>query len=134
MQTTLLNALLNRTQEGMQVSGDIYFNGTKNPSIGQINTVSGYVRQGDGMLLTHLTVRETLNYAAELGMGKTLSAAEKRARVEEVIELMDLQECAGVMIGSSEKSGCSVNEDPFLSGCNLSTSPRVCSLMSPPVS
>ncbi|OAQ28498.1 P-loop containing nucleoside triphosphate hydrolase protein, partial [Linnemannia elongata AG-77] len=105
--TTLLNALLNRTQEGIQVSGDIYFNRTKNPSIGQINTVSGYVRQGDGMLLTHLTVRETLDYAAELGVGKTLSAIEKRARVEEVIELMGLQECADVMIGNSEKSGCS---------------------------
>ncbi|KAF9545962.1 hypothetical protein EC957_010347 [Mortierella hygrophila] len=105
--TTLLNTLLSRTQEGMQVSGDIYFNGTKNPSIGQINTVSGYVRQGDGMLLTHLTVRETLNYAAQLGMGKTLSAAEKHARVEEVIELMGLQDCATVNIGNSDKSGCS---------------------------
>lgn len=90
------------------MTGDIYFNRTKNPSIRQINTVSGYVRQGDGMLMTHLTVRETLYYAAELGMNiKTLSAAQKRARVEEVIELMGLLECANVMIGNSEKSGCS---------------------------
>lgn len=59
------------------------------------------------MLLTHLTVRETLDYATELGVGKTLSAIEKRARVEEVVELMGLQECADVMIGNSEKSGCS---------------------------
>ncbi|KAK3843317.1 MAG: P-loop containing nucleoside triphosphate hydrolase protein [Linnemannia gamsii] len=92
---------------GMHITGDIYFNGTKNPSMGQINTVSGYVRQGDGMLMTHLTVRETLNYAAELGMGKTMSLAQKHARVEEILELMGLQECAEVMIGNSEKSGCS---------------------------
>ncbi|KAG0380699.1 hypothetical protein BGX24_006032 [Mortierella sp. AD032] len=105
--TTLLNALLHRTQSGMHITGDIYFNGTKNPSIGQINTVSGYVRQGDGMLMTHLTVRETLNYAAELGMGKTMSLAQKHARVEEILELMGLQECAEVMVGNSEKSGCS---------------------------
>ncbi|KAF9120195.1 hypothetical protein BGW39_011589 [Mortierella sp. 14UC] len=105
--TTLLNALLHRTQAGMHISGDIYFNGSKNPSVGQINTVSGYVRQGDGMLMTHLTVRETLSYAVELGMSKNLSLARKRARVENVIELMGLQECANVMIGNSEKSGCS---------------------------
>ncbi|KAF8948842.1 hypothetical protein BGZ47_002002 [Haplosporangium gracile] len=59
------------------------------------------------MLIIRLTVRETLNYAAELGMNKTLSAAEKRAQVEEEIELMGPQECANVMIGNSEKSGCS---------------------------
>ncbi|KAG9066155.1 ATP-binding cassette sub- G member 5 [Linnemannia hyalina] len=47
------------------------------------------------------------NYAAQLGMGKTLSAAEKHARVEEVIELMGLQDCATVNIGNSDKSGCS---------------------------
>ncbi|KAG0291279.1 hypothetical protein BGZ96_005316 [Linnemannia gamsii] len=91
--TTFLNALLNRTQDNVQITGDIYFNGTKNPSIRQINTVSAYVRQGDGTLMTHLTVRKTLHYAVELGMNKNnLSAAQKSARVEEVIELMGLQD------------------------------------------
>ncbi|KAG0209869.1 hypothetical protein BGX33_005289 [Mortierella sp. NVP41] len=105
--TTFLNSLLRRTQPSIQVSGDIYFNGTENPSMGQINTVSGYVRQGEGLLMSHLTMRETLNFAAELGMSQSLSATQKRARVEEVNELMGLQECADVRIGNNEKSGCS---------------------------
>ncbi|KAF9905785.1 hypothetical protein EC991_001323 [Linnemannia zychae] len=105
--TTLLNALVNRIRGEMYISGDIYFNGTKNPSVSHINTMSGYVRQGDKVLMTHLTVRETLSYAAELNMSKHLSLAQKRARVEEVIVLMGLQDCANAMIGDSEKSGCS---------------------------
>ncbi|KAF9564210.1 hypothetical protein EC968_004604 [Mortierella alpina] len=105
--TTLLNAILNRTPPGLRTSGDIYFNGSKNPSMRRINTVCGYVRQDDGMLMAHLTVRETLRYAAELGMAKSLTKIEKWAKVDEIIDLIGLTECRDVLVGDDDTSGIS---------------------------
>ncbi|KAF9972927.1 hypothetical protein BGZ75_001313, partial [Mortierella antarctica] len=105
--TTLINALLHKTPPGMNTSGNIYFNGSKNPSMRRINTVCGYVRQDDGMLMAHLTVRETLRYAAELGMEKSLTTAEKWAKVDEIIDLIGLRECMDVLVGDDDTSGIS---------------------------
>lgn len=57
--------------------------------------------------MSHLTVRETLCYAAELGMGATLSKHERHAKVEEILDLIGLRECADVTVGSAENSGIS---------------------------
>lgn len=105
--TTLLNTLARRTPTSLNATGDIYFNSTRNPTLHQINTVCSYVRQGDSFLMSHLTVRETLCYAAELGMGPTLSKHERHAKVEEILDLIGLRECADVMVGSAENSGIS---------------------------
>ncbi|KAG0091770.1 hypothetical protein BGZ93_008677 [Podila epicladia] len=105
--TTLLNTLARRTPPNLKSTGDIYFNSTRNPTLHQINTVCSYVRQGDSFLMSHLTVRETLCYAAELGMGPTLSKRERHAKVEEILDLIGLRECADVMVGSIENSGIS---------------------------
>ncbi|KFH64430.1 hypothetical protein MVEG_10255 [Podila verticillata NRRL 6337] len=105
--TTLLNTLARRTPKNLKASGDIYFNSTRNPTLHQINTVCSYVRQGDSFLMPHLTVRETLCYAAELGMGTTLSKHEQHAKVEEILDLIGLRECSDVTIGSAENSGIS---------------------------
>ncbi|KAF9921942.1 hypothetical protein BGZ67_010801, partial [Mortierella alpina] len=91
----------------MNTSGNIYFNGSKNPSMRRINTVCGYVRQDDGMLMAHLTVRETLRYAAELGMEKSLTTAEKWTKVDEIIDLIGLRECMDVLVGDDDTSGIS---------------------------
>ncbi|KAG0344191.1 Calcium/calmodulin-dependent protein kinase type 1D, partial [Podila humilis] len=105
--TTLLNALSRRNPGNLKASGDIYFNSVRNPTLFHINAVCSYVRQGDNFLMTHLTVRETLCYTAELSMGTTLSKHERYARVEEILDLMGLRDCADVMIGSPERSGIS---------------------------
>ncbi|KAG0026003.1 hypothetical protein BGZ81_006694 [Podila clonocystis] len=105
--TTLLNTLARRTPTNLKSTGDIYFNSTRNPTLHQINTVCSYVRQGDSFLMSHLTVRETLCYAAELGMGPTLSKHERHAKVEEILDLIGLRECADVMVGSAENRGIS---------------------------
>ncbi|KAF9564211.1 hypothetical protein EC968_004605 [Mortierella alpina] len=105
--TTLINALLHRSPQGVKISGNIYFNGSKNPSMRKINTVCGYVRQDDGMLMAHLTVRETLRYAAELGMAKSLTKIEKWAKVDEIIDLIGLTECRDVLVGDDDTSGIS---------------------------
>ncbi|KAG0025112.1 hypothetical protein BGZ82_010207 [Podila clonocystis] len=105
--TTLLNTLARRTPTNLKSTGDIYFNSTRNPTLHQINTVCSYVRQGDSFLMSHLTVRDTLCYAAELRMGPTLSKHERHAKVEEILDLIGLRECADVMVGSTENRGIS---------------------------
>jgi len=111
--TSLLNVLLNRSSGDFNIQGKVYFNGTVNPSVHKINTVCGFVRQEDNFLLSHLTVRETLTYAAELGLPSRkavtsgLSTVEKHAKVEEIIDIMGLRECAETLVGNSENSGIS---------------------------
>ncbi|KAG0259354.1 hypothetical protein DFQ27_004096 [Actinomortierella ambigua] len=110
--TSLLNLMLGRSPSNLvRGGGDVWFNGSRNPSLRKVNSVCGYVRQDDSFLLSHLTVRETLQYAAELSMatgatttttgeGTTQSYADKMANVEAIMELMGLLECADVLVGN----------------------------------
>ncbi|KAI8604316.1 P-loop containing nucleoside triphosphate hydrolase protein [Dissophora ornata] len=132
--TTLLDALMRRIPSSVHTSGDIYFNGVKNPSIAKVSTVCGYVRQNDSFLMSHLTVRETLRFAAELGMDKSLSIDSKWSKVEEIIELIGLQECADVMVGTDEAVGCSGGQRRRVSiGIQLAAEPE-CLLLDEPTS
>lgn len=106
-QTSLLNALLGRTSPNLTTTGNVYFNGTKNPSLHKINTISGYVRQEDSCLLSHLTVRQTLRYAIQLCKKKIQSVPERERKVEEVMDLVGLRDCADVLVGDDETTGCS---------------------------
>ncbi|KAF9148220.1 hypothetical protein DFQ26_002465, partial [Actinomortierella ambigua] len=105
--TSLLTALLDRTSPNLRMHGSVWYNGSRNPTLRQVNSVCGYVRQDDSHLLPSLTVRETLRYNAELSMDRKLSKSEKWAKVDAIIGLMGLTECADVMIGGSESTGCS---------------------------
>jgi len=69
--------------------------------------MSGYVRQEDRCLLSHLTVRQTLRYAILLYKKKTLSVTERERKVEEILDMVGLQDCAEVLVGDSETTGCS---------------------------
>ncbi|KAG0248707.1 hypothetical protein DFQ27_000683, partial [Actinomortierella ambigua] len=97
--TSLLTALLDRTSPNLRMHGSVWYNGSRNPTLRQVNSVCGYVRQDDSHLLPSLTVRETLRYNAELSMDRKLSKSEKWAKVDAIIGLMGLTECADVMIG-----------------------------------
>ncbi|KAG0090811.1 hypothetical protein BGZ92_002152 [Podila epicladia] len=105
--TSLISAILKRGSLHLNKSGDIWFNGSKNPSLRKINTVCAYVRQEDSFLFTHLTIRETLQYAAALSMNKYLTKSERVAKVEAIMEFMGLLECADVLVGNSESTGIS---------------------------
>ncbi|KAK3824747.1 MAG: P-loop containing nucleoside triphosphate hydrolase protein [Benniella sp.] len=105
--TSLLNVLLHRTPSMLNTTGSIYYNDTRNPSLRMISGVSSYVRQDDNFLLSHLTVRETLRYAAELRMDSSISKADMYAKVEAIIDLLGLRECADVIVGNSAVRGCS---------------------------
>ncbi|KAG0349768.1 hypothetical protein BG005_010705 [Podila minutissima] len=122
--TTLLNALLHRASSDLKMKGNIYFNDTKNPSLRMINGVSAYVRQDDNFLLSHLTVRETLQYAAELKMDHSLTKQQKHGKVEDIIDLLGLRECADVIIGNESVKGCSGGQRRRISiGMQLVTEP-----------
>ncbi|KAF9325719.1 hypothetical protein BG006_010817, partial [Podila minutissima] len=122
--TTLLNALLHRASSDLKMKGNIYFNDTKNPSLRMINGVSAYVRQDDNFLLSHLTVRETLQYAAELKMDHSLTKQQKHGKVEDIIDLLGLRECADVIIGNESVKGCSGGQRRRVSiGMQLVTEP-----------
>ncbi|GJJ77813.1 hypothetical protein EMPS_10172 [Entomortierella parvispora] len=105
--TSLLNVLVGRTPAKLTISGNVYFNGARNPPVHKINAISGYVRQEDGSLLSHLTVRQTLQYAIELYTKETPSALERDSKAEEIIDLVGLQDCADVLVGDDETTGCS---------------------------
>ncbi|KAG0340433.1 bifunctional tryptophan synthase trp1 [Podila humilis] len=132
--TSLLNVLLHRTSSDLKMTGGIYFNGTKNPSLRMINSVCSYVRQDDNFLLSHLTVRETLQYAAELRMNDSLTKQEKHSKVEDIIDLLGLRECADVIIGNSAVKGCSGGQRRRVSiGIQLVTEPS-CLFLDEPTS
>lgn len=57
-----------------------------------------------------LTVRENLRFSAELRLPSSLSRREKHARVEEVIEELQLTKCADSFIGSALVRGISGGE------------------------
>lgn len=62
------------------------------------------------LLLPTLTVRETLQYAADLQLLFLSNAKERRAVVKSVILELGLEECANTRIGSSIHKGCSGGE------------------------
>ncbi|KAG0023705.1 hypothetical protein BGZ82_010672, partial [Podila clonocystis] len=122
--TSLLNVLLKRASSHLKIKGGIYFNDSKNPSLRMINCVSAYVRQDDSFLLSYLTVRETLQYAAELKMDHNLTKQQKHSKVEDIIDLLGLRECADVIIGNDAVKGCSGGQRRRVSiGVQLVTEP-----------
>lgn len=58
----------------------------------------------DDRLYPLLTVRETLEFSARLRLPGSLSRAEKRARVEDLLAQLGLEACAGTRIGDGSVS------------------------------
>lgn len=79
--TTLLNQMSGRIKGNrLSVSGRTLFNNSEDAS----SIRSAYVIQQD-ILIPTLTVRETLTYAAQLRLPSSVSQAERKQLVEEVI-------------------------------------------------
>jgi ABC-type multidrug transport system ATPase subunit len=86
---------------GRKIQGSVTFNGQ--PMTDRISRA--YVRQED-FLIPSLTVRETLQYSADLRLPPPTTAQERREIVEQVIDELGLRGCANTMIGK----GCSGGE------------------------
>jgi ABC-type multidrug transport system ATPase subunit len=81
-----------------------------------------FVEQEDALLGT-LTARETLSYALRLAMPKAKHTFVKE-RVQQVLEMLGLQSCADMQIGTPIKRGLSGGQKRRVSiGCSLITYP-----------
>lgn len=106
--TTLLNVMSNRMHgRRLDIAGQTRFNGHE--LRGDLSGISAYVMQTD-VLQPTLTVRETLQYAADLRLPASVSKAERRRVVDEVILELGLKEAADTRIGNSVHKGCSGGE------------------------
>ncbi|KAF5937867.1 hypothetical protein HYC85_025373 [Camellia sinensis] len=104
--TTLLSLLGGRVR-GLTPGGSITYN--DQPYSKFLKSRIGFVTQDD-VLFPHLTVRETLTYAALLRLPKTLTKQEKEKRAIDVIDELGLERCQDTMIGSSFVRGVSGGE------------------------
>jgi len=120
--TTLLNTISHRVSgEKLKISGTVTFN--KNPDLRTIR--SSYVMQQD-VLIPVLTVRETLQYAADLRLPPPSTKEERKAAVERVIIDLGLKDCANTRIGNNIHRGCSGGEKRRTSvGVQLLANPSV---------
>ncbi|KAJ5989379.1 ABC-2 type transporter [Penicillium waksmanii] len=120
--TSLLNLMAGRMSlSRANMSGTTTFNGNTN-----IESVrSAYVMQED-VLIPTLTVRETLQYSADLRLPPPTTKEERRAIVEQVILELGLKECANTRIGTTAHKGCSGGEKRRTSiGVQLLANPSV---------
>lgn len=109
--TTLINLLSGRLSP-MSQQGTITYNNM--PYSKALKRRMGFVMQDD-VLYPHLTVKETLMYAALLRLPKKLSKKAKMERAMEVIYELGLERCQDTMIGG-----------PFLRGVSGGERKRVC--------
>jgi len=104
--TTLLNLLGGRNQSG--ITGQNTYNDI--PYNKALKRRMGFVTQDD-VLYPHLTVRETLVYAALLRLpSSTFTRAQKIQRAEETITELGLEKCMDTVIGGPFLRGVSGGE------------------------
>ncbi|GAB2263908.1 hypothetical protein Droror1_Dr00026042 [Drosera rotundifolia] len=104
--TTLLNVLGGRLNQPT-LEGSITYNDM--PYSKFLKSRIGFVTQDD-VLFPHLTVRETLTYAALLRLPKTLKRKEKEKRALDIISELGLERCQDTIIGGSFVRGVSGGE------------------------
>lgn len=104
--TTLLNLLGGRISHPT-VGGSITYNDQSYNKF--LKSRIGFVTQDD-VLFPHLTVKETLTYAARLRLPKTFTKEQKEKRALDVIYELGLERCQDTMIGGSFVRGVSGGE------------------------
>ncbi|KAF8537404.1 P-loop containing nucleoside triphosphate hydrolase protein [Trichophaea hybrida] len=126
--TSMLNVMAHRMRgQNLDITGTTTFNDSHILS----SIRHAYVMQQD-VLLPTLTVRETLQYSAELRLPSGTTLGERERVVEEVILQLGLKECANTPIGDSAHKGCSGGEKRRVSiGVQLLSNPSVLFLDEP---
>ncbi|KAK4281755.1 hypothetical protein QN277_013211 [Acacia crassicarpa] len=104
--TTLLNLLGGRLIQ-TTAGGSITYN--DEPYSKYLKSKIGFVTQDD-VLFPHLTVKETLTYAARLRLPDTFTKDQKEKRALDVIYELGLERCKDTMIGGSFVRGVSGGE------------------------
>ncbi|CAG8032130.1 unnamed protein product [Penicillium salamii] len=128
--TTLLDVLASRVTMGV-ISGQMLVNGHLRDSSFQRKT--GYVTQQDLNLHTS-TVREALQFSALLRQPARYSRQEKLDYVDEVIKLVDLEDCADAIVGHTGE-GLNVEQRKRLTiGVELAARPELLLFLDEPTS
>ncbi|XP_061372103.1 ABC transporter G family member 22 isoform X1 [Gastrolobium bilobum] len=104
--TSLLNLLGGRLSQP-SMGGSVTYNDL--PYSKFLKSRIGFVTQDD-VLFPHLTVKETLTYAALLKLPNTLTKDQKEKRALDVINELGLERCQDTMIGGSFVRGVSGGE------------------------
>ncbi|CAL0320641.1 unnamed protein product [Lupinus luteus] len=105
--STLIDALANRIAK-RKLKGTVALNGEALESR-LLKVISAYVMQDD-LLFPMLTVEETLTFAAEFRLPRTLSKSKKKARVQALIDQLGLRNAAKTIIGDEGHRGVSGGE------------------------
>ncbi|XP_072347500.1 broad substrate specificity ATP-binding cassette transporter ABCG2c isoform X2 [Scyliorhinus torazame] len=128
--TSLLDVLANRKDQKGLKSGQVLLNGQLVDS--NFNLQSAYVVQDD-ILMGMLTVKENLEFSANLRLPKKLyTFEEKQQKVNKVIDELGLKDCANTKIGTEFIRGISGGERKRCSiGMELITSPSLLFLDEP---
>ncbi|MBA0726284.1 hypothetical protein Golax_002124 [Gossypium laxum] len=105
--STLIDALANRIARG-SLKGNVTLNGEALESR-MLKVISAYVMQDD-LLFPMLTVEETLMFAAEFRLPRTLSKSKKKMRVQVLIDQLGLRNAAKTIIGDEGHRGVSGGE------------------------
>jgi ABC-type multidrug transport system ATPase subunit len=129
--TTLLNVLAHRTATtSAETSGRVMLDGNPVTS-SELRQFSSYVEQEDA-LLGALTVRETIDFAARLALGSSISAAERRDRVDSLVQSFGLGRQAHTIVGTPLQKGISGGQKRRLGvASQLVTSPKILFLDEP---
>lgn len=105
--STLIDALANRIAKE-SLKGTVKLNGESVESR-LLKVISAYVMQDD-LLFPMLTVEETLTFAAEFRLPRSLSKSKKKARVQALIDQLGLRNAAKTVIGDEGHRGVSGGE------------------------
>ena len=104
--TTLLNALSKRLDIlRLYGSGELKING-KEYSETYLKSFSGYVMQED-LINAKFTVYETFYFHATLRLSSYMSHEEREARIQEILNLLEIEHVRDVLIGDSRHKGVS---------------------------
>ncbi|PPR95601.1 hypothetical protein GOBAR_AA25066 [Gossypium barbadense] len=105
--STFLDALAGRIARG-SLQGSVRIDG-KPVTTSYMKMISSYVMQED-QLFPMLTVQETFMFAAEVRLPHSISRAEKKKRVNELLSQLGLETAAHTYIGDEGRRGVSGGE------------------------
>ncbi|MCD7469498.1 hypothetical protein HAX54_008596 [Datura stramonium] len=127
--STLLDTLAGRLSGNLVMTGNILLNGKKRRL--DHHGYVAYVTQED-VLMGTLTVRETIEYSAQLRLPSNMTREEVKEMVGNVISEMGLEDCAENLIGNWHLRGISGGEKKRLSiALEIITQPQLLFLDEP---
>lgn len=129
--STLLNVLAHRPfAQKFKVEGQILINRAAASDM-TFRRAGCYVEQEDS-LIGSLTARETLDFAAQLGLPSSVTKVERKRRVERLLQSFGLTEQADTIIGTPIRKGLSGGEKRRVSvASQLITCPKILFLDEP---